>query len=140
MRKGLIFLLALALVPAAAGAGDARRFETHCYHWHDAAPGDASDHLLARLNYLFTVTGIWVAIEGSTSIPITLKECLADLSACSQTVEAAITADADGAAFSGAIDAPTIEAGNWLRIEYGAPTGSPSSAAGVVCGIWSLVQ
>ena len=98
-------------------------------------PADADDHVWFRAPYAITITDIDCIIDpadSGESISITFRECDATGDSCT-AIEAAITADNDGASDNG-IDNPVIDAGDWVDVLIGAPSGTVSSLACTLVG------
>ena len=90
----------------------------------DFDPVDADDHFLFKLDYLITLTGLECIITGTTSIPVTIDVCNSAGASCASS-DATATCDADGAT-----DAATtgIAADSWIKLVYGAESGTPTTA------------
>ena len=92
------------------------------------SPVDADNLLFFRAENALTVTGIDCLVNAATSVPIIVQECNANGASCT-TVEAAITCGTTNSTEAAGIDASAIEAGNWLRIDVGVPSGTPGQVA-----------
>jgi hypothetical protein len=90
-------------------------------------PAQNDDMLLVRAPRNLTVTAIDCIAIGGTSVALTLRECDANAANCT-AVEATITCATTNTTESGAIDAPTIEAGNYLRVLVGTVSGVVTQA------------
>lgn len=92
------------------------------------APTSSDDPLILKAPYGMTITDIDCIVGAATSAQVTLTECDATNASCSGgalgAIEATITCDTDGAADAGGIDAGTVAAGNWLKIDVGTVTGT----------------
>jgi len=90
---------------------------------HD--PADADDALIFKAQHDMTITDIHCIADGGTSISLDIQECTSAGASCA-TVDAAITCDTDGAedACSGSCSNGSIDAGDWVKMILGAPSGS----------------
>jgi len=96
------------------------------------APADADDSFLFKAQTAITITDIHVIVEGAgTDISVDIQECDAAGANCA-TVDAAITADDNGAEDDGALTNGTIDAGDWVKVVLGAPTGVPTYFTGSI--------
>ena len=98
-------------------------------------PADADDHVWLRAPYAITITDIDCIIDPADtgeSISITFRECNSTGDSCT-AIEAAITADNDGASDDG-IDNSVIDAGDWVDVLIGAPSGTVHSLACTLVG------
>jgi len=86
-------------------------------------PADADDMMIFKAQKAMTITDIHCFIGGGTSITLDVQECAADGTSCS-TVDAAITCDADGAEDDGTFTNGAIDAGDWVKMVLGAPSGT----------------
>jgi hypothetical protein len=91
-------------------------------------PTSADDFLFFRANKAMTVVGIDCLVGAATSAQLTVNECNANGTSCT-AVEAVMTCTTTNTTEASAIDAPAIEAGNWLRIDVGTVTGSVGQVA-----------
>lgn len=94
-------------------------------------PVDADDFLLFKAQTAMTITDIHVIAQGGTSISVDIQECNSSGASCS-TVDAAITADTDGAEDDGTLSNGTIDAGDWVKVVLGAPSGTVNYLAGSI--------
>lgn len=94
-------------------------------------PVDADDFLLFKAQTAMTITDIHVIAQGGTSISVDIQECNSSGASCA-TVDAAITADTDGAEDDGALSNGTIDAGDWVKVVLGAPSGTVNYLAGSI--------
>jgi hypothetical protein len=85
-------------------------------------PADADDHFWFKAPRAITLTNIHCITIGGTSITLTLQECDSAGANCASLE--AITCDTDGAADDGSISDASIDAGDWVKVLYGAPTGT----------------
>lgn len=89
------------------------------------------DFLLFKARQAITITDIHVIAQGGTSISIDIQECDSAGANCS-SVDAAITADTDGAEDDGTLSNPTIDAGDWVKVVLGAPSGTVNFVSGSI--------
>lgn len=94
-------------------------------------PVDADDFLLFKAQTAMTITDIHVIAQGGTSISVDIQECTSAGASCA-TVDAAITADTDGAEDDGTLSNGTIDAGDWVKVVLGAPSGTVNYLAGSI--------
>lgn len=94
-------------------------------------PVDADDFLLFKAQQAITISDIHVIAQGGTSISVDVQECDSAGANCA-TVDAAITADTDGAEDDGTLSNGTIDAGDWVKIVLGAPSGTVNYLAGSI--------
>jgi len=111
----------------------------HCETFSILDPVDADDHYLGKAQFTETVTDIDCIAEGGGTITLTVRECTSTGTTCGDT-EAAITCDSDGAADAGGIDDDTVDAGDWKRALYSAPTGTVTTLSYTVCFTRQVVQ
>lgn len=104
---------------------------THQENFAIKTPVDADDFLLFKAQSAITVTDIHVIAQGGTSISVDVQECDSAGANCA-TVDAAITADTDGAQDDGAFSNGVIDAGDWVKIVLGAPSGTVNYLAGSI--------
>lgn len=127
--KWILFLLLPAVAfaaqqypyPGAYGSGG-----LECVHFAILDPADADDGVLFHVEYPVTVTSIDCLVDPADSgedIAVTLRECDSTGDNCAD-IEAAITCDNDGAAEASGIDNAGLDAGDWVAVLYGAPTGT----------------
>lgn len=95
------------------------------------SPADADDFLLFKARQAITITDIHVIAQGGTSISVDIQECDSAGANCS-SVDAAITADTDGAEDDGTLSNPTIDAGDWVKVVLGAPSGTVNFVSGSI--------
>lgn len=95
------------------------------------SPVDADDFLLFKAQQAITITDIHVIAQGGTSISVDIQECDSAGANCA-TVDAAITADTDGAEDDGTLSNGTIDAGDWVKVVLGAPSGTVNFVAGSI--------
>lgn len=91
-------------------------------------PTSADDFLFYRANKAMTVTGIDCLVGAATSAQVTLNECNASGASCT-AVEAVMTCTTTNTTEATTIDAPAIDAGNWLRIDVGTVSGTVGQVA-----------
>ena len=94
-----------------------------------STPADADDFLLFRSARAITITDIHCMVDPADtgeSISLDVQECDATGDNCA-TVDAAITCDNDGAEDDGTLSNGAIDAGDWVRMVLGAPTGTVSA-------------
>ena len=94
-------------------------------------PVDADDFLIFKAQQAITITDIHVIAQGGTSISVDIQECNSSGASCA-TVDAAITADTDGAEDDGSLSNGTIDAGDWVKVVLGAPSGTVNYLAGSI--------
>ena len=92
------------------------------------SPVDADNLLFFSTEVAMTVVGIDCLVNAATSVPITVQECDANGGTCS-AVEAAITCGTTNSTEAAGIDNPSIDAGDWVRIDVGVPSGTPGHVA-----------
>lgn len=91
-------------------------------------PVDADNLLFFRAEEALTVTAIDCLVNAATSVPITVQECDANGGTC-VAIEAAITCGTTNSTEAAGIDNATVDAGDWLRIDVGVPSGTPGHVA-----------
>lgn len=113
--------------------GGAKRVLTYKKQFDFAikTPVDADDVLIFKAQTAITVTDIHVIAQGGTSISVDIQECDSAGANCA-TVDAAITADTDGAEDDGTLSNGTIDAGDWVKIVLGAPSGTVNFLTGSI--------
>jgi len=113
--------------------GAAKRVLTHKKQFDFAVktPVDADDVLLFKSQTAITITDIHVIAQGGTSISVDIQECNSSGASCA-TVDAAITADTDGAEDDGTLSNGTIDAGDWVKMVLGAPSGTVNYLTGSI--------
>jgi hypothetical protein len=97
--------------------------------WVVSDPADADDYLLFKARFAITITDIHCIVDpadSSESISLDIQECDSTGDNCA-TVDAAITCDNDGAEDDGALSNGSIDAGDWVKMVLGAPTGAVSA-------------
>ena len=94
-------------------------------------PVDADDFFLFKAQVGMTITDIHVITIGGTSISVDIQECSATGTTCT-TVDAAITADSDGATDDGTLSNPSIDICDWVKVVLGAPTGTVTFLSGSI--------
>lgn len=112
---------------------------TRCESFTILDPADADDHFFRKAKHAETVTSIDCLAEGGGTIALTLQECSSTGGSCG-TTEAAITCDSDGAAHASGIDDAAIDAGDWQRALYGAPSGTVNALTFTVCATGAVVR
>lgn len=93
------------------------------------SPADSSDSLLFKAQVSMTITDIHCIVDPADtaeSISLDLQECDSTGDNCA-TVDAAITCDNDGAEDDGTLSNGAIDAGDWVKMVLGAPTGTVSA-------------
>ena len=95
-------------------------------------PADGDDHVLGKQKFEITVTDIECIVDpadaSGDSITLTIRECDSTADNCT-AIESAITCDNDGGADDGTIDHAVIDAGNWIDVQYGTPSGTVDGLA-----------
>jgi len=86
-------------------------------------PVDTDDFLLLKTRHAATITDIHCLAAGGGTISTDIQECDSAGANCA-TVDAAITADSDGAEDDGSLSNGAIDAGDWLKVVNSAPTGT----------------
>ncbi len=86
-------------------------------------PADADDFILFRSRTATTISNIYCIAQGGTSISLTIQECDSAGANCSN-VDDAQTCDTDGALDDGSLSNASIDAGDWIKVLLGAPTGT----------------
>ncbi len=94
-------------------------------------PADADDFILFKAQTAITITDIHCIAQGGTSISMDVQECDSAGANCA-TVDAAITCDTDGAEDDGTLSNGTIDAGDWVKIVLGAPSGTVNFLTGSI--------
>jgi hypothetical protein len=94
-------------------------------------PVDADDFFLFKAQQAITITDIHVITIAGTSIDVDIQECDSAGVNCA-TVDAAITADTDGAEDDGTLTNGTIDAGDWVKVVLGAPSGTVNYLTGSI--------
>jgi hypothetical protein len=95
------------------------------------SPVDTDDFLLFKAQQAITITDIHVIAQGGTSISVDIQECDSAGANCA-TLDAAITADTDGAEDDGSLSNGAIDAGDWVKVVLGAPSGTVSFVTGSI--------
>lgn len=96
-------------------------------------PADADDMIYIKVQNAITITDIHCLAEGGGTITVTLQECTSAGASCSD-IEGAITADSDGAEDDGTLTDGAIAAGAWIKVLFGAPSGTVNNVAWAVYG------
>jgi len=94
-------------------------------------PVDGDDLPLFKAQTALTITDIHVIATGGTDISVDIQECDSAGANC-VTVDAAITADTNGAEDDGTLTNGAIDAGDWVKIVLGAPTGAVTHLTGSI--------
>ena len=94
-----------------------------------------TDHLFFRPDTDITLTGIDCIVGSAASLALTLRECDANGVNCTVS-EAPITCGMTNTTETGAIDDPTVAAGDYLRVLLGTKTGTPSQA--MICATYTM--
>ena len=89
-------------------------------------PVAADSSFLFKAQFAMTITDIHCISEGSTpSITLQILECGSDGTSCAGVDGATtITCDSDGAEDDGSLSNGSIDAGDWVSVVYGAPSGT----------------
>ena len=95
------------------------------------SPVDADDVLMFKAQRAITVTDIHVLAQGGGTISVDIQECDSAGANCA-TVDAAISADSDGAEDDGAISNGAIDAGDWVKLVLAAPSGTVNFLSGSI--------
>lgn len=94
-------------------------------------PIDGDDYPLFKAQTAITITDVHVIATGGTDISVDIQECDAAGANC-VTIDAAITADTNGAEDDGALTNGAIDAGDWVKVVLGAPTGAVTHLTGSI--------
>ena len=94
-------------------------------------PTDTDDFLLFKTSQAITITDIHAIVQGGTSISVAVQECSATGTSC-VAVDSAITADADWAEDDGTLSNGTIDAGDWIKVVLGTPSGTVNFLTGSI--------
>lgn len=113
--------------------GTSKRVLPHKFQENFAVktPVDADDFFLFKAQQAITITDIHVITIAGTSIAVDIQECDSAGANCA-TVDAAITADTDGAEDDGTLSNGTIDAGDWVKIVLAAPSGTVNYLTGSI--------
>ena len=95
------------------------------------SPVDADDVLMFKAQRAITVTDIHVLAQGGGTISVDIQECDSAGANCA-TVDAAISADSDGAEDDGALSNGAIDAGDWVKLVLAAPSGTVNFLSGSI--------
>ena len=95
------------------------------------SPVDADDVLMFKAQQAITVTDIHVLAQGGGTISVDIQECDSAGANCA-TVDAAISADSDGAEDDGALSNGAIDAGDWVKLVLAAPSGTVNFLSGSI--------
>ena len=89
-------------------------------------PVAADSSFLFKAQFAMTITDIHCISEGTTpSITLQILECGADGTSCAGVDGATtITCDSDGAEDDGSLSNGSIDAGDWVSVVYGTPSGT----------------
>jgi hypothetical protein len=110
------------------------------YHLTITTPADADDVLIFKAPRAITITDIYTIVDpadSAESISVDIQECDGTGDNCA-TVDAAITADNDGAEDDGTLSNGTIDSGDWVMLVLGAPTGTITALTVTIVGtqVW----
>ena len=95
------------------------------------SPVDADDVLMFKAQQAITVTDIHVLAQGGGTISVDIQECDSAGANCA-TVDAAISADSDGAEDDGTLSNGAIDAGDWVKLVLAAPSGTVNFLTGSI--------
>ena len=95
------------------------------------SPVDADDVLMFKAQQAITITDIHVLAQGGGTISVDVHECDSAGANCA-TVDAAISADSDGAEDDGALSNGAIDAGDWVKLILAAPSGTVNFLSGSI--------
>lgn len=95
------------------------------------SPVDADDVLMFKAQQAITITDIHVLAQGGGTISVDIQECDSAGANCA-TVDAAISADSDGAEDDGALSNGAIDAGDWVKLVLAAPSGAVNFLTGSI--------
>lgn len=95
------------------------------------SPVDADDVLMFKAQQAITITDIHVLAQGGGTISVDIQECDSAGANCA-TVDAAISADSDGAEDDGTLSNGAIDAGDWVKLVLAAPSGTVNFLSGSI--------
>ena len=95
------------------------------------SPVDADDVLMFKAQQAITITDIHVLAQGGGTISVDIQECDSAGANCA-TVDAAISADSDGAEDDGTLSNGAIDAGDWVKLVLAAPSGTVNFLTGSI--------
>jgi len=106
-----------------------------CNSWTISSPGDSDDHFLAKAQTGITYTDLDCIAEGGGTITLDVQKCSGTGTGCA-TVDSGfpINCDSDGTADDGSLSNASINAGDWVKALYSAPTGTVSKLTYTLCG------
>ena len=87
-------------------------------------PTDSMSFLFKRARYDLTISNVYGIVDPADtgeSVVFDIRECNSTGDSCT-TIDAAITADNDGAQDDGSLTNPTIDAGDWVLVDIGTVT------------------
>jgi hypothetical protein len=88
-------------------------------------PVAADNSMLFKARYAMTVSAVHCLAEGGGSITLQILECSSTGTSCAGIDgSTTITCDSDGAADDGSLSNASIDAGDWVQVLYGAPSGT----------------
>jgi len=88
-------------------------------------PVAADNSMLFKAQYAMTVSAIHCIAEGGGTITLQILECSSTGTSCAGLDgSTTITCDSDGATDDGSLSNPSIDAGDWVKVLYGAPSGT----------------
>lgn len=88
-------------------------------------PVAADNSMLFKARYAMTVSNVHCLAQGGGSITLQILECDSAGANCAGIDgSTTITCDSDGAADDGSLSNASIDAGDWVQVLYGAPSGT----------------
>lgn len=87
-------------------------------------PTDSMSFLFKKARYDFTISNVYGIVDPADtgeSVVFDIRECNSTGDSCT-TIDAAITADNDGAQDDGSLSNPTIDADDWVLVDIGTVT------------------
>lgn len=85
-----------------------------------------ADPALFKAPFAMTITAIHCAVWAATSFPLSVEECSSTIGSCAGVDGATtITCDTDGATDDGSLSNPSIDAGDWIKLNFGTASGTP---------------
>ena len=109
------------------------------YHLTITDPADADDVLLFKAQRAITITDVYTIVDPADtgeSISVNIMECDGTGDNCA-TIDAAITADNDGAEDDGTLTNGSIDSGDWVQMVLGAPSGTVTALTITIVGTQS---
>lgn len=106
-----------------------KRIPTELIFSTTLTPTASSNRLLWKAPYNSRIETINCITDpgGANNVVITLQNCNANGASCTNIDSTSITCGGTNAADDGSLSSPTITAGNWINLNMGTVTGSPSN-------------